>query len=304
MLAGRPSAMKRSHQRLDNSRRVAALNQELRLRISRALYDWRRVVDAIGSSSRTSEAEQATRELVTFLESEAERSSEEGRAAEAEVLRCEAALHAGLAERLREIGDDNNPRLVEGISEAPDFGTSGPGWSLIRRGRNARGVPIYIGNASVPSEGEPGNLLLVVLVLAAFSLWLDQAEPSGLRGIVACVIAGVAFFLLVMAGGVWLRGRRLRGLVPIQTASRDFGLPELSLLLQARERGVEPRCIINGEEYYRPGDFGDVDSLLRAADAPRDANSTLVRPAQFAESKLEHLVRPTSESTEEREIAA
>jgi hypothetical protein len=65
----------------------------------------------------------------------------------------------------------------------------------------------------------------------------------------------------------------------------------LTLLMEARSHGIDPRSIINGKEIFRLSDFGDAGILLRAAEPPAGTESSLLRPAGHIDSSPDSLLR-------------
>ena len=86
--------------------------------------------------------------------------------------------------------------------------------------------------------------------------------------------------------------RRFTNLVPIQDLAAQTGAPELTYLLAAREKGIAPRCIIDGREFYDINQLGDAGVLLRPAETPV-APEQLLRPAAESSRETENLVRPS-----------
>jgi hypothetical protein len=87
--------------------------------------------------------------------------------------------------------------------------------------------------------------------------------------------------------------RRYRDLAPIEELAQRTGTPELSFLLAAREKGINPRCIIDGREYFDVNEMGEAAVLLRASESP-EPQATLLIPAGNTLVDESALVRPSS----------
>jgi hypothetical protein len=80
-------------------------------------------------------------------------------------------------------------------------------------------------------------------------------------------------------------------LTPLPTLCKRLGKSPAQVYQLAAERGVKPRYIVNGLEYYMSADFLDADTLLRPSDAPPEQPATLLRPAGAGEVATGELLR-------------
>jgi hypothetical protein len=165
---------------------------------------------------------------------------------------------------------------------------------LIYTGRNQRGVPTYSGDWQKPSSSSAW-LLIRAGVLALFFGFMGL---SGQLPRLVDPLPSVFGFALVGAGMLLLLGARMMfracavhdRLFSIDELCNRFGLPELSLLQEAQERGITPKRIVNGREYFDFTEFGEAAVLLRAAH-PTDADQDLLRPAGKSSTEPELLLR-------------
>jgi hypothetical protein len=175
-----------------------------------------------------------------------------------------------------------------------------------RVGTNLRGVPVYEGGRPDPSLSEchealVSGALMTSLGLLAFVDTAPLRHPTPISVVVA-VLAMVAIFagIISIADGIGLLRQRARliGLVSIAVAEEQFKVPALTLLLVARQKGIEPKCIINGTEYFDFTDFGDAATLLRAAELPRAEDENLLHPVTRTDSNPKILLRATNDETQ------
>ena len=98
------------------------------------------------------------------------------------------------------------------------------------------------------------------------------------------------------AANVYNVRRRYGNLAGIVELAATAQTPELTYLLTTRERGIEPRCIIEGKEYFDVADFGDAAVLLRPAESPANPGPTLLRPAVGGATPGSSLLMPADEN--------
>lgn len=157
--------------------------------------------------------------------------------------------------------------------------TRAGGWSGVLRAlfesetwRNARGTePVVVSGFAGGAPGLWFSLSFVVLgglnLLGACSTeaWQAGADGCGPPG------AGRLFFgaVLVAIGGWLLRTRwQIEELVPLPLLCRRMGRTEAEVQQLAAARGVRPRYVVDGMEYYHVADLMDAEGLLRASAAP------------------------------------
>ncbi len=161
-------------------------------------------------------------------------------------------------------------------------------------GRNKRGVPIYEGDTSSPSVLACLQLVIGGIVVCAFGLMLFglsyHSVPFHPDQFISLSIAGFGLIITWRGLSGFVKRKRLALGVPVDTLSAELGTPELTLLIEAREHGVEPRSIINGKEIFRLSDLGDAGILLRPAEPPAGAETRLLRPAAQGKTKPEMLL--------------
>ncbi len=172
-----------------------------------------------------------------------------------------------------------------------------------RVGTNLRGVPIYEGGNRRPELSECFHALgrsIVLITLSGFALF--DLAPYGNLNAISLIVVLLAIFAIVIGLisffdciGLSSQRARLRGLVSIAEAESQFKVPGLTLLLVARQEGIEPRCILNGTEYFAFSDFGDAATLLRAAERPDGRTDHLLQPVRRSETEPALLLRTTND---------
>ncbi len=98
--------------------------------------------------------------------------------------------------------------------------------------------------------------------------------------------------------GVWmLRTRyRLRHLKSSEAMCRQFQMDFSDLQEWAAQKQITPTININGQDYYNPRDFGDINTLLRPSAMPVLTRDMLLRPSVGTEeAKPEQLLRAAQE---------
>jgi hypothetical protein len=110
---------------------------------------------------------------------------------------------------------------------------------------------------------------------------------------------GLAFFgsILTGLGGWFLKTKwHIEELTPLPALCTLLGKNAAQVQRLAAERGVKPRYVVNGLEYYASSDFIDSASLLRASEAPEEKKETLLRPAGAGEVNSQELLRVPEEA--------
>ncbi|MCS6777189.1 MAG: hypothetical protein RMJ43_08025 [Chloroherpetonaceae bacterium] len=179
--------------------------------------------------------------------------------------------------------------------------TGARGWGEVLRTlfengawRNPRGAePVVISGFAGGAPGLWFSLSFVVLgglnLLGACSTeaWQTGGDGCGPPG------AGRLFFgAVLMAIGGWLLRTRwqIEELVPLPLLCRRMGCTEAEVQRLATARGVRPRYVVDGLEYYHAADLMDAEGLLRASAAPAGAEE-LLRVALAGPGAEEALLR-------------
>lgn len=118
--------------------------------------------------------------------------------------------------------------------------------------------------------------LLNLLGASSPHAWKPTEDGTGAHGM------GMLFFggVLTLLGGWFLRTRwQIEALTPLPMLCKLLGKNEAQIQAMAYERGVRPRYVVNGLEYYASSDLVDSEALLRASETPRLAPEALLRPA-------------------------
>lgn len=166
------------------------------------------------------------------------------------------------------------------------------------KGRDKRGVHQWTGswNTVLKWVGIPfcvyggfAAIGLIVILLTALitGKWESYFTTlSGVAGIHAITFGATGYWSL------WMR-RRIQALSPPDQASERLGISHEELQDLATERGIKPRMVINGEDFYDLADFDPALTLVRASQQPGTTSDTLLRPASSSSpSNPEELLRP------------
>jgi hypothetical protein len=126
---------------------------------------------------------------------------------------------------------------------------------------------------------------------ASYSVWLVR---------LFIVLVGMLF----MGAGVgFLRVRHaLKRCMPADALGALYSAEPDAVSELAKERGIQPRFIINGQSWYNPDDLGDAMTLLRPASS--EGSNSLLRPAGASASPPDQLLRTSSPTAEQSEIPA
>lgn len=159
-------------------------------------------------------------------------------------------------------------------------------WKRIKQSSRSSFAFTLIGASIVLTVG---LALLVFGVLFMFGINPLRATGSGWGAVIpGGLFAGAGITNLVLA----IASRRL---VPEEQMHARLNTDEATLRNIIRENSIAPRYIINGERYYAPADFGEIVTLLRAADVPQATSGELLRPAaNQAASQTEQLLRAST----------
>ncbi len=173
-----------------------------------------------------------------------------------------------------------------------------------RDGISEAGAPMYKGKWNKPpiaaAMGRTFFLFTSVLfVWCAVSSW---HKPPGhpLLPIeaercyqVAKNVLGFALAVFVGSSGVWMLKTRyqMRHLQTTDQICTRFGIGDDVFHAWREEQTIKPHININGTDYYRPADFVDAGTLLRASAQPVTPE-TLLRPTVSIEATpTEQLLR-------------
>jgi TatA/E family protein of Tat protein translocase len=166
-----------------------------------------------------------------------------------------------------------------------------------RSGRNLHGVPVYTGTLRLPEPHVAARITRRAKAWLVFTSVVFECifiVPSGSR-LAGFVSIGLITGLFGSAWSVvdWFHVcsvRKFARLVSIRDLSARTGRPELSYLLSAREQGIEPRCIIDCEEYFDADDLGEAAILLRPAEGIQAGS--LLRPTDAQNRSDSNLLTP------------
>jgi hypothetical protein len=133
-----------------------------------------------------------------------------------------------------------------------------------------------------------GFLLIGLLFLIAAILGFAPGFAGRLMwGLLGAILGGIGVALLHAR-------REIHRSDSPESLARQFGVSERDLRDIIRERGIEPRYVVNGEPFFDPKAFGDPALLLRAIEKP--AEDVLLRVPERQAGEAEHLLRTTHES--------
>jgi hypothetical protein len=143
----------------------------------------------------------------------------------------------------------------------------------------------------------PGAAMLLAGLFAGPQWWREsETGPFAL---------GLLFFgfMLTGIGGLMLKVRRdLLRLVPAEAVCAQIGIDETELPDVIEARGIRPRYIVNGHDYYDTADFIQAPTLLRAAMPPAKATEQLLRPTTVtADTRPETLLRARVSAAEPKQ---
>jgi hypothetical protein len=174
--------------------------------------------------------------------------------------------------------------------------------AFVFRGRNQRGVPLYEGKWRRPSRIMARLFVSmgIMHLLAALMFITDSSVERSLSDVMPSFLWGSIALAL---GAVWIGTgiRKLKereeydSLFSIDELCRTFDVPELTLLQEARGRGIAPKRIVNGREYFDFQEFGEAAILLRAT-KPDDASQQLLRPAASSATEPDILLRTVGQN--------
>ncbi len=103
----------------------------------------------------------------------------------------------------------------------------------------------------------------------------------------------IPFAVLLGLTGIWMLKTRyqMRHLQTTDQICTQFGMGDDVFHAWREEQTIKPHININGTDYYRPADFVDAGTLLRASAQPVTPE-TLLRPGMYAETAApEQLLR-------------
>lgn len=201
---------------------------------------------------------------------------------------------------LRDVHDLSHRITRELYDDEPDSLTSHSKLPVLT-GQTAKGIPVYSGKLVIPDAEESKRIatrvyILVIQIVCIFCILFSIDKDFQPVAVLAALIGVLIIILHNMSA---LRNltvkRRFGHLVSIETLSDRYAVPELTVLLDARERGIRPRCIIDGHEYFAISDIDAGARLLRPADAPNASQALLVRPATSSTPETQHLLRPAGQ---------
>ena len=149
-------------------------------------------------------------------------------------------------------------------------------------GRDETNVPIFTGAPEAHSSGPwlfsigAGAVLVGIYLVAGFHALVVQRDVA--RFIAALLVGGLISGGLV-AGSIWWYRitRELPNLASLEDLAARLGLDAGALRIHATKNGIRPRVSVNGRSLYRPRDFGDSGSLLRAASGPSSTPGSMLR---------------------------
>lgn len=181
-------------------------------------------------------------------------------------------------------------KIAEGMLEELDIRATG---------ENTEGVPSYVGH--IPPRAlcwmqvlVGGGFLAIAFLLLC--LPLPDGYPIS-RGLLRVIFAAGILLMMVrtLGSGTWTLHflRRLSRLTSQEQLCKQLGLTQKELKQITEERGVQARCILNGEDYYDLADFREAVTLLRASSQPVSPQEML-RPALESDIPPEQLLRPTT----------
>jgi hypothetical protein len=123
----------------------------------------------------------------------------------------------------------------------------------------------------------------------SWTSWIPRIFVFGVGGVF--MGAGVGF--------LWVSHAMKRCVPAAELGARYSAEPDAVTDL-AKEKGVQPRFIINGQSWYNPEDLGDAMTLLRPASS--EGGNSLLRPAGASSNPHEQLLRPASSELGHMEI--
>ena len=173
-----------------------------------------------------------------------------------------------------------------------------------RKGISEAGAPMYKGKWNKPPIGVAlGHVLMLFMVLvfvqSAVHRWYTPARhnlfsPEIDRWFqIASNIAFIPVAISMGLSGVWmLKTRyRLRRLQTTDQICTQMGMDDDLFHAWREQQTIKPHININGTDYYRPSDFVDAGTLLRASTRPV-TSETLLRPGMYVEAAApEQLLR-------------
>ena len=174
-----------------------------------------------------------------------------------------------------------------------------------RRGTSKAGAPIYKGKWRKPplllaafNILEAATLFFGIVIVT--SRWQRSVahlpQSFGIGGSYMLGVGVVVFGVTAVAyasSALWmLKTRyRLRHLQTTDQICTQFGMGDDVFHAWREQQTIKPHININGTDYYRPSDFVDAGTLLRASVSPVTP-ATLLRPVVHAEpAATEQLLR-------------
>lgn len=145
--------------------------------------------------------------------------------------------------------------------------------------------------------GAPGLWFSLTFVVMGILTLLSASSPQNWKptdGGMGPTGMGMFFFgsVLTALGGWFLKTKwHIEELTPLPLLCERLGKNAMQVQKFAAERGVKPRYVVNGLEYYASSDFVDAESLLRASEAPVEETASLLRPATAGETAPDTLLR-------------
>lgn len=166
------------------------------------------------------------------------------------------------------------------------------------KGKDGRGVPLWVGKVDIPQRRVCSFLLLFGLIILEgtirrflHSLPTDDPMNGTLRFVRMCTGGAMAYFSIQL----WTLRRQMLRLRSADTVAAQLGLDAAQLAEMTRERNIKPRCNVNGRDFYDLKDFGEAGTLLRGSSAPGAPPDILLRAAiEENETKSETLLRATA----------
>ena len=166
-----------------------------------------------------------------------------------------------------------------------------------RKGKDARGIQLWVGKVDIPQRWVCNLLLLFGLIILEGTIQrlLRPLPGDGFEDTVFRVFRMFTGGVLTYSGiQMWILRRQLLRLRAADTVAAQLGLTDTQLQEMTRERSILPRYNVNGRDFYDLKDFGDAGTLLRGATAPGTPPEILLRAAENKnETEPQMLLRAT-----------